>query len=115
MNVSRRALIVALLLVLIAAGVYAGYRVVFPPGKPADVSQVERAVLKTREAQTQAQGAARDLLEARKAWDQREVKAVHDAVLEARVVSGDAVADGLNGQLARFRGGQILPSWDVDP
>lgn len=115
MNVSRRALIVALLLVLIAAGVYAGYRVVFAPGKPQGSMPVPQAALVTQGAKVQAEQAAKDLKAARVEWDRKGVKVVHEAVQSARVLSGDAVASGLNDQLARFRGGQILPSWDVDP
>ena len=115
MNVSRRALIIALLLAVIAAGVYAGYRVIFPPGKPNGPAQVPQAALVTQGAKVQAEEAARALKESRKEWDRKGVRVVHEAVQSARALSGDAIANGLNDQLARFRGGQILPSWDVDP
>ena len=114
MNVSRRALIVALLLVLIAAGVYAGYRVVFAPGKPQGSMPIPQAALATQAAQAQVGQAAQDLREARREWDRKGVKVVHEAVQSTRVLSGNAVARGLSDQLSCFRGGQILPSGDID-
>jgi hypothetical protein len=114
-NVSRRALIIALLLAVIAAGVYAGYRVVFAPGKPQGSMPIPQAALATQAAKVQAEEAARALKESRKEWDRKGVKVVHEAVQSARALSGDAIANGLNDQLARFRGGQILPAGDVDP
>lgn len=114
MRFSRRAL-VALLCIVILAAVAAGYWAVVRPGKPGGVVQDPPAVQATQAAQAQVGQAAQDLREARREWDRKGVKVVHEAVQSTRALSGDAVARGLSDQLSRFRGGQILPSGDIDP
>lgn len=113
MRFSPRAL-VALLCIVILAAATAGYWSVVRPGKPGGAVQDPPAVQATQAAQAQVGQAAQDLREARREWDRKGVKVVHEAVQSTRALSGDAVARGLSDQLSRFRGGQILPSWDID-
>ncbi len=115
MRLSQRALVAAALCVLILVAVAVGYWGVVRPGKPGGAVQDPPAVQATQAAQAKVGQAAQDLRAARGEWDRKGVRVVHEAVQGTRTLSGDAVARGLSDQLSRFRGGQILPSGDIDP
>lgn len=112
MTVTRRGWLAASLVLVTMAALAIGLWVVYKPAAPL---QEPQAVKATQEAKAQAVQAARDLKAARVEWDRKGVKAVNDAVQGARNLSGDAIADAFNNQLARFRGGEIFPSRDIDP
>lgn len=117
MSASRRVLLAVALLVVIGAGVLALRKAIYGPAvqSGSGAEQVQQAVTAAQVAQGRVEQAINELRAARAELDRRGVRAVYEAVQSARELSGDAVADGLNDVLARFRGGTLLPAGDGNP